>query len=45
MALDQLAAKASLRQQMGKESRRIIEKFSCRNFAINAVQAARLAVQ
>jgi glycosyltransferase involved in cell wall biosynthesis len=31
--------------RMGTESRRIVEKFSCQNFAKNALQAARLAIQ
>jgi len=34
----------SLRDTMGKESERIIEKFSCANFAQNALAAARTAL-
>jgi hypothetical protein len=30
---------------MGGQSRRIVEKFSCQNFAKNAIEAARLATQ
>lgn len=34
-----------LRSSMGAASRRIVDKFSCRNFAENALSAARLAMQ
>jgi glycosyltransferase involved in cell wall biosynthesis len=40
-----LAESPGLRTVMGRESRRIVEKFSCENFAKNAIQAARLATQ
>jgi len=40
-----LAENPGLRMAMGRESFRIVEKFSCENFAKNAIQAARLAAQ
>jgi len=40
-----LAESPGLRMVMGGQSRRIVEKFSCQNFAKNAIEAARLATQ
>jgi glycosyltransferase involved in cell wall biosynthesis len=43
-ALNILESLPLLREIMGKESRRIVEKFSCANFAANALAAARTAL-
>jgi glycosyltransferase involved in cell wall biosynthesis len=40
-----LAENPKMRAVMGGESRRIVEKFSCQNFARNAIRAARLAIE
>ena len=44
-ALIVLAASPRIRETMGKASRRIIDRFSCENFAANALLAARAAVE
>jgi glycosyltransferase involved in cell wall biosynthesis len=39
-----LEAAPDLRALMGQASRRIVEKFSCENFACNALRAARITL-
>jgi glycosyltransferase involved in cell wall biosynthesis len=43
-ALRMLDLMPALREAMATESRRIVEKFSCANFAVNALAAARAAM-
>jgi glycosyltransferase involved in cell wall biosynthesis len=40
-----LESQKELRQAMGAASREIVEKFSCRRFAENALQSARTALE